>query len=86
MKKLIEDLKAIKQRIKDLDAPTADETYRELVGNAHYAIEECIEILSVIKPVGPKPVGPASNYCLSCGMASDVKICKYCGYESWNDE
>ena len=44
---IIEDLRKIMHRIEDLDDPTSQESYRDLIGDAHFSIEECINALNI---------------------------------------
>ena len=46
MRLIIDDLEKIMSRIEGLDDPTASEKYRELIGDAHFSIEECIKALN----------------------------------------
>jgi len=47
MDTIMDDLNKIMSRIELFDDPTAPESYRELIGDAHYSIEECISALNM---------------------------------------
>ena len=48
METIVEDLKNIKERIECLDDPCATESYRKLIAEAHFSVEECILVLNTI--------------------------------------